>query len=100
VTYVRKLPGELKWDNIRCRRGVTTTMALWDWRKQVEQGKIDDARRNGSIVLYSPQDEEVARWNFTAGWPCKMSGPEFNANTNEMAIEEVEIAHEGLERVK
>jgi phage tail-like protein len=37
-------------------------------------------------------------WRFRRGWPCKLSGPTFNATSNEVAIETLEIAHEGIEK--
>jgi phage tail-like protein len=100
VTIIKKVPGELKWSNIVLKRGITDLMELWEWRKKVEDGQIADARKNGSIVLYDQANSEIARWNFVEGWPSKMTGPQLNANNNDIAIEEVTIAHEGLSRVK
>jgi phage tail-like protein len=100
VTVIKKVPGVLKWDNITLKRGITDIMELWAWRKKVEEGKVDDARKNGSIVLYNQANTEVARWNFENGWPTKVSGPSLNAGSDEIAVEEVTIAHEGLIRVK
>jgi phage tail-like protein len=42
--------------------------------------------------------DDKTRWNFVAGWPAKWTGPSFNATGNEVAIETLEIAHEGLEK--
>lgn len=93
---VRKLPGLTKFGNIVLRRGVTQDAELWNWRKSVVEGNID--RRNGSVVLLDDKRNEVVRWNFHDGWICKWDGPAFNAKSNEVAIETIEIAHEGLER--
>jgi phage tail-like protein len=93
---VRKLPGLTKFGNIVLRRGVTQDAELWNWRKSVVEGNID--RRNGSVVLLDDKRNEVVRWNFHDGWICKWDGPAFNAKANEVAIETIEIAHEGLER--
>lgn len=100
VTVIKKVPGVLKWDNITLKRGITDIMELWAWRKKVEEGKVDEARKNGSIVLYNQSNTEVARWNFESGWPTKISGPSLNAGSDEIAVEEITIAHEGLVRVK
>lgn len=100
VTVIKKVPGVLKWDNLTLKRGITDVMELWNWRTQVEQGKVDEARKNGSIVLYNQANTEVARWNFEAGWPTKISGPSLNAGSDDIAVEEITIAHEGLKRVK
>jgi phage tail-like protein len=75
-------------------------MAAWQWRKLVEQGEVDAARGNGSIVMMDQKGVEVARWNFLRAWPTKISGPSLNSSTNEVGVEELEIAHEGLERVR
>jgi phage tail-like protein len=93
---VRKLPGLTKFANIVLRRGVTQDAELWNWRKSVVDGKID--RRNGSVVLLDDRRKEVVRWNFRNGWICKWTGPTLSAKANEVAIETIEIAHEGLER--
>lgn len=96
---IKKVPGRLKWNNVTLKRGITDSMDMWKWRKLVEQGKIDDARKNGTITMYNQQGSAVARWNFTNAWPSKLSGPSANASNNEVAIEELEITHEGYERV-
>ena len=92
---VRKLPGLTKYANIVLRRGITQDPELWNWRQSVVQGNVD--RRNGSIVLLDDDETEVVRWNFFQGWIAKWEGPALNAKANEVAIETIEIAHEGLE---
>ena len=99
-TIIYKIPGRCKWTNVGLKRGVTDSMDVWDWRKKVEDGKVEEARKDGSIVMYDQTNTEVARWNFENGWPAKVSGPSLNASTNEIAIEELEIAHERLVREK
>jgi phage tail-like protein len=96
---VKKLPGRMKWENITLKRGITSNMDIWNWRKQVEQGNYVGARRNGSIVMYDSAFTEVARWNFNNGWPVKVSGPQPKTDSNEVGVEEMIIAHEGIERV-
>ena len=93
---VRKLPGLTKYANIVLRRGVTQDAELSNWRKTVEDGQVD--RRNGSIILRDDDGNDVVRWNFFNGWISKWEGPALNASKNEVAIETIEIAHEGLER--
>ena len=96
VNTVRKLPGLTRFGNIVLRRGVTQDADLWNWRKSIVDGEID--RRNGSIILLDDKRTEVVRWHFRDGWICKWEGPTLNARANEVAIESIEIAHEGLER--
>ena len=97
---VQKIPGRLKWQDVTLKRGITDAMDIWDWREQVVQGKVDDARRNGSIVMFNQALDEVARWNFENAWPLKVSGPSVKSDSNEFGIEELVIAHEGLYREK
>lgn len=93
----RKLPGLIKYSNISLKRGITDDVELWDWRKTVMDGKVE--RKNGSIVLLDDTGEEKARWNFVNAWPTKWTGPTFNATGNEVAIETLDIAHEGVVKV-
>jgi phage tail-like protein len=94
--FARKLPGLTKFSNIVLKRGITQDAELWNWRKRVIDGNVD--RRNGSIILMDDSGAEMVRWNFHEGWPCKLQGPHLNAHGNDVAIETLEIAHEGLER--
>lgn len=98
MLLIRKVPGAMKWSDITLKRRIDSSTALWTWRQEVEEGDIDGARRNGSIVLYDSQHSEVARWNFEAGWPSKWKGADLNAGENDTAVEEVTITHEGLRR--
>jgi phage tail-like protein len=91
---MRKLPGFKKFTPISLKRGITTDTRLWEWRKKVMDGRTE--RQSGSIVLLNEAREEALRWNFKEGWPSKLQGPALNAKQNEVAIEALEIAHEGL----
>ncbi|HRQ36779.1 MAG TPA: phage tail protein [Chloroflexota bacterium] len=97
---VMKLPGRLKWENITLKRGITSSMDIWNWRKQVEDGNVDAARHNGSVVMYDHMLKPVARWNFENAWPVKVSGPQPKADSNEIGVEELTIAHEYIVRVQ
>jgi phage tail-like protein len=81
---------------ISLKRGVTNDAELWAWRKKTIEGTIE--RKNGSILLYDDAGKEKVRWNFVGGWPTKWTGPTFNATGNEVAIETLEIAHEGIKK--
>ena len=95
-----KVPGRLKWGDITLKRGITSTMDVWDWRKQVEDGDVKGARKNGSIIMYNQSLTEVARWNFEQAWPSKVTGPSLKADSNEFGIEEMTLVHEYITRVK
>ena len=94
---VRKKPGRTTYANIVLERGYTSTDDLFEWRKNIEDGKID--RRSGSIIVLDQDGEtEVARYNFYEGWPCKWYVPDMDSDSSAMAIEKIEIAVEKVER--
>ncbi len=94
---VRKKPGRTTYSNIVLERGYTATDDLWQWRKNIEDGKID--RRSGSIIVLDQDGAtEVARYNFFEAWPCKWNVPDMNADSSAMAIEKIELALEKVER--
>jgi len=95
----RKIPGRLSWGDITLRRGVTTNLDFWEWRKQVRDGGVAAARQDGSIIMYDQEGTEIARWNFERAWPVSITGPDVTSDGDEIAMEEVVIAHEYIERV-
>jgi phage tail-like protein len=97
-TTPRKLPGMTKYSNIVLKWGITDDLQLYDWHRQAVQGTLQ--RKSGSIVLIDRLGVEAARWNFVEAWPTKYDGPDLNAEGNDIAIETVELAHEGIERVR
>ena len=94
----RKYPGQVKFSNISLKWGMSDDTDLYQWHRQWATGDPAAARKNGSVVVLDRQGQEKARWNFFNGWPSKWTGPALNATSTEIAIETLEIAHEGLER--
>ncbi len=92
---MRKLPGLITYGNITLSRGITTDRSLWDWHKKLTTGNAD--RRNLSIILMDDTGKDGIRWNLRNCWPAKWTGPSLSATTNEVAIETLELAHEGIE---
>lgn len=95
---MRKYPGQVKYSNITCKGGMTDEVDLYEWHKQWADGDPAAKRKNGSIVLLDRQGQEKVRWNFFNAWPAKWTGPAFNAEASELAIETFELAHEQLVR--
>lgn len=91
----RKLPGRVRYPNVRLSRGLTTTRDLWDWWETVVNGTVD--RRNVAIILLDDSRTEVLRWFLRDAWIAKFEAPDLDASGNEVAIETIELAHEGLE---
>ena len=98
-TINQKIPGRLTWTDITLKRGVTSSIDVWEWRQEIVDGKVDDARTNCSIVAYNQANDEVARWNLESAWPSKVVGPEMDSGGTDLMVEEMTIVHEGLERV-
>ena len=93
---VRKIPGMAKYSNIVLKWGMTDDADLYNWHRRVVDGAIE--RKNGSVVLLDRLGNEVARWNFFRAWPTKWDGPNLTAEGNDVAIESLELAHEGIQR--
>ncbi|MCX9025056.1 MAG: phage tail protein [Candidatus Methanoperedens sp.] len=99
-TTVRKLPSLTKYGNVTLKWGTTDSLELYNWRKLVVQGKMKDARKNVAIILQDEEGKAAARWEFKQAWPSKYSSPTLSGKGNDVAIETLEIVHEGMERTK
>jgi phage tail-like protein len=91
---VLRFPSRIKWQNLRFKRGMALSDDLWNWHYSFTQGKVQ--RRDGLIALQDEEHNPVKVWKFTRGLPVKWTGPTLNAAQSQVAIEELEIAHEGL----
>lgn len=92
---VRKLSGLRKYTNITLKRGYTQDTGFWEWRKKIINGEMD--RRSASVILMDEERNEVLRWNIREAWISKWDSGPFNAKTSDVAIETIELVHEGLE---
>jgi len=91
---VRKFPSRITWTNLKLRRGIAVSNDLWEWFYSFVEGR--GKRRDGIISLRNDRQEAVRVWKFMRGLPIKYSGPSMNAGQGQVAIEEIEIAHEGI----
>lgn len=94
----RLLPGRVAWGPVVLRRGFTGDPALFDWWSEVLHGSV--SRRDVVIVLLDAQRNDVARWVVRDAWPQKWDGPDLRGLGNDVAIETLELAHEGVELVE
>ena len=92
--YVHKFPGRLKWTNITLKKGMTDSLALWDWHKETVAGTMN--RKNLSIILMNEAQQEGRRWNVIGAYPVKWTGPDLKVDGNNVAIETLELAHNGF----
>ena len=98
-THVRKLPGLTKFGNVTLKRGVSASLELFNWHQQVVQGQISNARRSVVIVVLDEAGHDVARFHVSEAWPIKYDPGNLNAQGNDVFIESLELANEGIERV-
>ena len=92
--YTHRLPTRTKLVPLVLKRGISFSNELWNWYWDVHNGKI--TRKNGSIILFNANLVEYRRWDFVDAYPTKWKGPDLNANTSEVAIEMVELTHNGF----
>jgi phage tail-like protein len=95
---VRKIPGLKKYGNVSLKRGVAPVDAgngLYEWFNTIRAGTAD--RRTVTISLLDEERNPAMTWKMIDAWPTKVEGPGLNATGNEIAIETLEFAHEGLE---
>lgn len=91
--FEHKLRGRLKYPNVVLKRGVTHEDALLKWFFQSQER---DKRGSITITLLGPDGKKVRSFAFTGAFPVKWTGPNFNAGSNNIAVETLELAHEGL----
>ena len=97
----RKLWGLTEYDSITLESGVTDdSIELFEWRQQVERGDLDEARQDIAIIVLDEEGNPGPRWEFRRAWPTSYDAPELEASDSEVAIETLEIEHEGMERVE
>lgn len=92
--YMLKRAGPVKYPSLVLKKGITDQRSLWDWYSQVISGTIE--RKNVSILLLDSTGQERLRWNFEKAYPVKWAGPDLRGTANEVAVESIELAHNGL----
>ena len=96
-----RFPEPTTYSNVVLKRGVTKANDLINWHMEVVNGTFGVNNRDGganiAILLLDDKGQEVKRWNLKRAFPVKWSGPEFKATGNEVAIETLELTHEGIQ---
>jgi phage tail-like protein len=95
VNTEQKLPGLHKVGDITLKRGLTRDLSLWNWVNSALTGSIN--RVSVLITLLDQTDNPVLAWRIHNAWPRKWCGPVLNAGSSDVAMEELQLAHEGLE---
>ncbi len=92
---VTKMPGIPQFSNITLKRGIyRSDNEFFQWLNTVKLNNID--RREITISLLNEEHEPVMAWKVKEAWPCKVEGPSLNSSGNEVAVETIELCHEGL----
>jgi phage tail-like protein len=99
-TIRTKLPGNVKSGNLTLRRGMTSSIALWDWFQAVQEGNWGTQRRNAYLTIYDQAAKPQAKYELAGAWPSSYKITDVNARSTEIEIEELEIAFEEFKRVK
>jgi phage tail-like protein len=94
VSAVQKIPGLHNFTNVTLTRGLVQDLSLWSWMQSGLNGNVQ--RKAVSIVLLDSNRNPVWRWNLTNAWPCRYAGPVLNAESDDVAIETLEICYENL----
>ena len=90
-----KMPGMQKYGNITLKRGVfKNDNEFYDWWNSVKLNTIE--RRDIIINLLNEEHQPVMTWKVKNAWPTKVQSTDLKADGNEVAIESLEIVHEGL----
>lgn len=91
----QKIPGMQKFGNITLKRGVfPADNEFFDWWNTVALNTVE--RRDVTISLLNEQHEPVMVWKVRDAWPAKVAGTDLKSDGNEIAVETIELAHEGL----
>ena len=96
-TFSHKLPTRFGHQNLVLKRGLTDYLGLWEWIWDSLHGVI--TRKRVDVYLQQDPDTRVSGWSFLEAYPVKWTGPEFNADGSAVALETLELAHNGIKRV-
>ncbi|MCY7279095.1 MAG: phage tail protein [Phormidesmis sp. CAN_BIN44] len=87
-----KIPGNVKTNNVTLRRGMTRSTTLWKWFESVQRGNWAKQQRDGSLTIYNQQSVAQAVFQFQSAWPISYSLTDLSAGSNDIEIEEMELA--------
>jgi phage tail-like protein len=90
-----KMPGIKKYGNVTMKKGIwPNATSFQEWYNQVKMNTV--ARKTVTITLIDESGAPTMIWTLTNAWPTKVSGTDLKSDGNEVAIETIEVAHEGL----
>lgn len=94
--FVHKLPKRTKYQNIVLKQGITYSSQMWDWHRDVVDGKI--TAKSGRVVLMDYKGIPMWYWTFDAAYPVKWTGTDLKSNGTDVFVETLELAHTGIKK--
>jgi phage tail-like protein len=94
--FQHTLPTRVKYPNLVLKRGMTTKAELQKW---FQKSHVQAERTSISLTMLDQEGETIRTWSFANAFPIKWTGPNFNAGQSQLAVEQIEIAHEGMQAV-
>ncbi|MFB6154769.1 MAG: phage tail protein [Haloferacaceae archaeon] len=101
--YTHRLPTRFDHANLVCKRGITDDTALVEWVESAVYGPpspTEVTRKTVRVFLQDARGEEAWGWECREALPVRWTGPDLNATEGGVAVETVEFAHHGLQRVQ
>lgn len=95
VFSAEKMPGIKKYGNVTMKKGIfKSDNKFWDWMDQI---KLNTIKRVPVVIsLLDEEGKPTMVWTLKNAWPTKITGTDLKSDGNEVAVESIEIAHEGL----
>ena len=101
TSAMRQLPGVEKYPPVQLKRGITGSLKLWEWRKEVRDGgSTFPSTKTVTVKLLDEKHDRNApamTWTLTNAWPTKLTGPSLTAKGNDYAVEQLDLVHERLD---
>lgn len=95
--FVHQFPTRTTYPNLVLSRGLVNIDLFYLWHKATSEGMVQ--RMNGTILLLNNQRIPVMWWTVKNAYPVKWNGPMLNASSSEVAIEQIELVHQGISKL-
>ncbi|MDJ0632617.1 MAG: phage tail protein [Xenococcaceae cyanobacterium MO_188.B29] len=95
--YVHKFPKHTTYPNLVLSRGLVNIDLFYTWYQATSQGWIQQL--NGTILLLNDRQITVMWWMFKNAYPVKWEGPQLNASSDNIAVEKIELVHQGISKL-
>ena len=95
--FVHKFPKHTTYPNLVLSRGLVNIDLFYIWHQATSQGLIQQL--NGTVIVLNNQRFPVMWWTFKKAYPVKWEGPQLNASSDEIAVEKIELVHQGISKL-